>query len=102
MAPQGNKKTLKPLKLQGFSLVRGTGLEFKKNYFLQLIPSNFVINSSETVKHGTSQSSCFIRANAIKGTNKGQRIVKMKKSLKAQCFQGSIMVREAGLEPARP
>jgi hypothetical protein len=24
---QGNKKTLKPLKLQGFSLVRGTGLE---------------------------------------------------------------------------
>ena len=27
---QGNKKTLKPLKLQGFSLVRGTGLEFGK------------------------------------------------------------------------
>ena len=54
------------------NLVRGTGLEFKKNYFLQLIPSNFVINSSETVKHGTSQSSCFIRANAIKGTNKGK------------------------------
>jgi hypothetical protein len=27
MAPQGNKKTLKPLKLQGFFLVRGTGLE---------------------------------------------------------------------------
>ena len=54
--------------------MRGTGLEFKKNYFLQLIPSNFVINSSETVKHGTSQSSCFIRANAIKGTNKGKII----------------------------
>ena len=62
------------MKLQGFSLVRGTGLEFKKKHFLQLIPSNFVISSSETVKHGTSQSSCFIRANAIKGTNKGKII----------------------------
>ena len=60
------------MKLQGFSLVRGTGLEFKKKHFLQLIPSNFVISSSETVKHGTSQSSCFIRANTIKGQNKGK------------------------------
>ena len=34
----------------------------------------FLINSSETIKHGTSQSSCFIRANAIKGTNKGKII----------------------------
>lgn len=53
-------------------MVRGTGLEFKKKHFLQLIPSNFVISSSETVKHGTSQSSCFIRANTIKGQNKGK------------------------------
>nr|DAT89914.1 MAG TPA: hypothetical protein [Caudoviricetes sp.] len=30
---QGNKKTLKPLKLQGFSLVRGTGLEPTKRCF---------------------------------------------------------------------
>ena len=32
----------------------------------------FLINSSETIKHGTSQSSCFIRANTIKGQNKGK------------------------------
>ena len=31
-----------------------------------------MINSSETIKHGISQSSCFIKANAIKGTNKGK------------------------------
>jgi len=35
---------------------------------------------------------------AVKGINKGQRIAETKKSLKAQCFQESIMVREAGLE----
>jgi hypothetical protein len=34
MAPQGNKKTLKPLKLQGFFLVRGTGLERGSLYSL--------------------------------------------------------------------
>ena len=34
---QGNKKTLKPLKLQGFSLVRGTGLE-KGTLHIQLQP----------------------------------------------------------------
>ena len=52
--------------------MRGTGLEFKKSPLLQQISSNFVINSSEMIKHGTSQSGCFIRANAIKGTNKGK------------------------------
>ena len=70
---QGSKKALK-LAFQGFSLVRGTGLEFKKSPLLQQISSNFVINRSETIKHGTSQSSCFIRANTIKGTNKGKII----------------------------
>ena len=68
----GQQKTLKPLKLQGFRLVRGTGLEFKKSPLFQQISSNFVINRSETIKHGTSQSSCFIRANTIKGQNKGK------------------------------
>ena len=67
-------KNLEAIEASRFFLVRGTGLEFKKNRFLQLIPSNFLINSSETIKHGTSQSSCFIRANAIKGTNKGKII----------------------------
>ena len=52
-------------------LLADRGYEFKKNHFLHQIPSNFVINSSETIKHGIGQSSCFIRANAIKGTNKG-------------------------------
>ena len=59
-------------RFKAFFVVRGTGLEFKKRHFLQLIPLNFVIYSSEMIKHGTSQSSCFIRANAIKGTNKGK------------------------------
>ena len=70
---QGGKKALK-LAFQGFPLVRGTGLEFGKKNFQQQITSNYVIFSSETIKHGTSQSSCFIRANAIKGTNKGKII----------------------------
>lgn len=53
-------------------MVRGTGLEFGKKNFQQQITSNYVIFSSETIKHGISQSSCFIKANAIKGTNKGK------------------------------
>ena len=67
-------KNLEATEASRFFLVRGTGLEFKKSPLLQQISSNFVINRSETIKHGTSQSSCFIRANAIKGTNKGKII----------------------------
>lgn len=67
-------KNLEATEASRFFLVRGTGLEFGKKNFQQQITSNYVIFSSETIKHGTSQSSCFIRANAIKGTNKGKII----------------------------
>ena len=66
------RKVLKPLWLQDFSLVRGTGLEFKKNHFPQQITSNYVIFSSETIKHGISQPGCFIEDAPLKGQNKGQ------------------------------
>ena len=47
------------------TMVRGTGLEFGKK-------SNYVIFSSETIKHGISQSSCFIEDGPLKGQDKGQ------------------------------
>lgn len=53
-------------------LVRGTGLEFGKKNFQQQITSNYVIFSSETIKHGISQSSCFIEDGPLKGQDKGQ------------------------------
>ena len=56
----------------GFLMVRGTGLEFGKKNFQQQITSNYVIFSSETIKHGISQSSCFIEDGPLKGQNKGR------------------------------
>lgn len=53
-------------------MVRGTGLEFGKEDFQQQIPSTYMIFSSETIKHGISQSSCFIGDDPLKGQNKGQ------------------------------
>ena len=53
-------------------MVRGTGLEFGKKNFQQQITSNYVIFSSETIKHGISQSSCFIEDGPLKGQDKGQ------------------------------
>lgn len=53
-------------------MVRGTGLEFGKKNFQQQITSNYVIFSSETIKHGISQSSCFIEEGPLKGQDKGQ------------------------------
>lgn len=53
-------------------MVRGTGLEFGKKNFQQQITSNYVIFSYETIKHGISQSSCFIEDGPLKGQNKGQ------------------------------
>ena len=50
-------------------MVRGTGLEFGKKNFQQQITSNYVIFSSETIKHGISQSSCFIEDGPLKGQN---------------------------------
>lgn len=55
-----------------WDLVRGTGLEFEKKNFQQQITSNYVIFSSETIKHGISQSSCFIEDGPLKGQDKGQ------------------------------
>ena len=69
---KAKEKSLKPLRFQGFLLVREAGLEFNKENFQQQITSNYVIFSSETIKHGISQSSCFIRDNPLKGQNKGQ------------------------------
>ena len=53
-------------------MVRGTGLEFGKKNFQQQITLNYVIFSSETIKRGISQSSCFIEDGPLKGQNKGQ------------------------------
>lgn len=55
-----------------FLLVREAGLEFNKENFQQQITSNYVIFSSETIKHGISQSSCFIEDGPLKGQDKGQ------------------------------
>ena len=55
-----------------FCLVREAGLEFNKENFQQQITSNYVIFSSETIKHDISQSSCFIEDGPLKGRNKGQ------------------------------
>lgn len=66
-----NKKIPVTVWLQGF-VVRGTGLEFGKKNFQQQITLNYVIFSSETIKHGISQSSCFIEDGPLKGQNKGQ------------------------------
>lgn len=52
--------------------MRGTGLEFEKKNFQQQITSNYVIFSSETIKHGISQSGCFIEDGPLKGQDKGQ------------------------------
>lgn len=68
----GKEKTLETKWFQGFSMVRGTGLEFGKKNFQQQITSNYVIFSSETIKHGISQSSCFIEDGPLKGQDKGQ------------------------------
>lgn len=53
-------------------MVREAGLEFNKENFQQQITSNYVIFSSETIKHGISQSSCFIEDGPLKGQNKGR------------------------------
>ncbi len=53
-------------------MVREAGLEFNKENFQQQITSNYVIFSSETIKHGISQSSCFIEDGPLKGQDKGQ------------------------------
>ena len=53
-------------------MVRGTGLEFGKEDFQQQITSNYVIFSSETIKLGISQSSCFIGDDPLKGQKMGQ------------------------------
>ena len=70
---QGKEK--KPRSLAAsrvFLLVREAGLEFNKENFQQQITSNYVIFSSETIKHGISQSSCFIEDGPLKGQNKGR------------------------------
>ena len=53
-------------------MVREAGLELNKENFQEQITSNYVIFSSETIKHGISQSSCFIEDGLLKGQNKGQ------------------------------
>lgn len=40
--------------------------------FSNKFPINYVIFSSETIKHGISQSSCFIEDGPLKGQNKGR------------------------------
>lgn len=53
-------------------LVDGTGLEFANCCFLLLFSAKYVIFSSEIIKFCTSQSSCFIEDDPLKGQNKGQ------------------------------
>ena len=53
-------------------MVAETGLEFAKCCFLLLFSEKYVIFSSEIIKFGTSQSSCFIEDDPLKGQNKGQ------------------------------
>ena len=53
-------------------MVDDTGLEFANYGFLLLFSFKYVIFISETIKFCTSQSSCFIRDDPLKGQNKGQ------------------------------
>ncbi len=53
-------------------LVDDTGLEFANRSFLLLFSIKYVAFISETIKLCTSQSSCFIRDDPLKGQNKGQ------------------------------
>ena len=53
-------------------LVAEAGLEFANRGFLLLFISKYVMFSSEIIKFCTSQSSCFIRDDPLKGQNKGQ------------------------------
>lgn len=50
----------------------GRRIRTAKNVFYEQITSNYVIFSSETIKHGISQSSCFIEDGPLKGQDKGQ------------------------------
>ena len=50
----------------------GRRIRTAKNAFYEQITSNYVIFSSETIKHGISQSSCFIEDGPLKGQDKGQ------------------------------
>ena len=54
------------------SLGSGRRIRTAKNAFYEQITSNYVIFSSETIKHGISQSSCFIEDGPLKGQDKGQ------------------------------
>ena len=72
MEVSGQQKTSQNLAALGGYLVDDTGLEFANCGFLLLFLLKCVIFSSEIVKFCTSQSSCFIRDDPLKGQNKGQ------------------------------
>lgn len=66
------RKNSQSLAALGVFVVDGTGLEFANCCFLLLFSAKYVIFSSEIIKFCTSQSSCFIEDDPLKGQNKGQ------------------------------
>lgn len=70
--PKTQRKNSQSLAALGVFMVDGTGLEFANCCFLLLFSTKYVIFSSKIIKFSTSQSSCFIEDDPLKGQNKGQ------------------------------